>query len=104
VQANFKETVLRHVKPGMKARITFPMYPGQEFTGTVETLGWNVNRQQSARNGLPVVEKENEWFLLPQRFPVQIALDQPPPDYPLHVGQSANVQIQTGHWQCPSLR
>ena len=104
IQANLKETVLTHVKPNMKARITFPMYPGQVFIGTVQQLGWSVNRQQTARNGLPVVEKENEWFLLPQRFPVQISLDETPTDYPLHVGMSANVQIETGHWQWPSLR
>lgn len=104
VQANLKETVLTDVRPGMKARIVFPLYPEHTFHGTVEQIGWGVNRQLRAGNALPVVEKENEWFLLPQRFPVQIAIDDPDPDLPLHVGLSANVHIETGHWQLPRIR
>ena len=104
IQANLKETVLTHVQPGMKATISFPMYPGQVVTGTVQQRGWNVNRQQTAHNSLPVVEKENEWFLLPQRFPVQIALGRLSTNHLLHVGMSANVQIETDRWQWPSLR
>jgi multidrug efflux system membrane fusion protein len=104
VQANYKETVLTHVKPGQRARIKLPMYPGVPFHGRVTEIGWNANRQRTGQYALPVVEKENEWFLLPQRFPVQIALDSPPPEHPLHVGMSADVQIDIGRWQLPSLR
>ena len=104
IQANFKETVLRHVKPGMKAMIEFSMYPDRTFHGTVGQIGWGVNRQIWAENGMPVVEKENEWFLLPQRFPVQILLNDLPPDLELHVGQSAYVHIDTGRWEFPPIR
>jgi len=104
VQANFKETVLRHVRPGQRARLEFWLYPGTTFHVTVSDIGWNANRQRSGQYGLPVVEKENEWFLLPQRFPVQIELDAEDMDRPLHVGMSANVHIETGRWQWPSIR
>lgn len=104
VQANFKETVLKDVKPGMKAIIVFPMYPDRTFHGIVGQIGWNVNRQLRAGNALPVVEKENEWFLLPQRFPVQILLEDLAPDIELHVGLSANVHIDTGRWEFPPIR
>jgi len=104
VQANFKETVLRHVRPGQRARLHFWIYPGKEFHGTVTDIGWNAARQLTGQYALPVVEKENEWFLLPQRFPVQIELDAMDPGYPLHVGMSADVHIDTGRWQWPSIR
>ncbi len=39
VQANFKETVLKDVKPGMKAIIVFPMYPDRTFHGIVGQIG-----------------------------------------------------------------
>ena len=104
IQANFKETVLKHVKPGMKAIIEFPMYPERTFHGKVDQIGWGVNRQRWAENGMPIVEKENEWFLLPQRFPVQIVLDDLPADIELHVGQSAHVHIDIGRWEFPPIR
>ena len=104
IQANFKETVLRHVRPGQRARLDFWLYSGKTFYGTVTDIGWNASRQLTGQYALPVVEKENEWFLLPQRFPVQIQLEAQDPNYPLHVGMSANVHIETGRWQWPSIR
>lgn len=80
------------------------MYPDRTFYGKIGQIGWRVNRQLWSENGMPVVEKENEWFLLPQRFPVQIVLDALPPEIHLHVGQSANVHIDTGIWEFPPIR
>ena len=96
IQANFKETELAHLRPDQEARIWLWQYPGKEFRGRVEPSGWGVDRKTtSAVSGMPVVEKENEWFLLPQRFPVQIRITDPDPAYPLHPGASAFVQIKT---------
>ena len=44
---------------------------------------------------MPVVAQENEWFLLPQRFPVQIRITDPPDDPVLHFGGSAYVELKT---------
>lgn len=41
------------------------------------------------------VTNENQWVLLPQRMPVQIKIMDPDPKYPLRVGTSAYVYIQT---------
>ena len=47
-------------------------------------------------NFMAEVEKENEWFLLPQRFPVQVKItDKEISKYPLHVGASATVIVDT---------
>ena len=96
VQANFKETELAHIKPGQKAKIWLWQYPGKTFHGKVEATGWGVDRKiTDPSSGMQTVQKENEWFLLPQRFPVQIRIIDPDPAYPLHPGGSAYVQVET---------
>ena len=94
VQANMKETELAHVRAGDKASIKLLMYPHHVFQGVVSNTGWGVGRQQTAtHSGLSTVADENQWILLPQRFPVQIKILNPSPAYPLHVGASADVII-----------
>lgn len=97
IQANLKETELSNVREGQKVWIKLWIYPGKIFEGEITKVGWNVNRQEtSMTNFLAEVEKENEWFLLPQRFPVQVKItDKDISKYPLHVGSSATVIIDT---------
>jgi multidrug resistance efflux pump len=97
VQANLKETELANVRAGQTVEIRLWLYPGHVFHGKVANMGWNVERQlTSDKSALAVVKKENEWFLLPQRFPVQILLtDHDIDKYSLHVGASATIKIQT---------
>lgn len=96
VQANIKETMLRNVRPGQKAKVVLSIYPDKTYSGVVDQIGWGVNRQLSAqKSALPEVVKENEWYLLPQRFPVHILIEEPDPELPLHVGASAYVTIET---------
>ena len=94
VQANFEETDLSLLRPGQKARIWLWQYPGKCFNGVVETVNWSVERRESvSRTGLQSVAGENQWFLMPQRFPVQIRIVDPDPEYPFHLGGSAFVQV-----------
>ena len=75
VQANLKESELSAIKPGVEAKIWLWQHPGKLFTGIVEHTGYaSERRKMSSKTGLTEVEKENEWFLLPQRFPVQIKI------------------------------
>jgi len=99
VEANIKETQLGHVRPGQKAIISLPLYPNHTFSGTVTQTAWAASRQQTdKRTSLPIVASENQWFLLPQRFPVLIKFNHPDFNkYPLHVGASASVKILTNH-------
>ncbi len=98
IQANLKETELGNVRPGQAVKIRLWLYPTHLIKGVVDNIGWSVDRQMTAENNaLPLVKKENEWFLLPQRFPVQIKItDHDSKKYPLHVGASATVTIETG--------
>ena len=96
VQANFKESELSGIRKGQTARIWLWQYPGGVLKGVVEETGWSAERRKTApETGLPVVEKENEWFLLPQRFPVQIRIVDPPAGLLLTPGGSAYVSINT---------
>lgn len=96
VQANFKESELSEIAEGMSARIWLRQYPGHLYDGVVEQVGWGAERREmSHETGLPVVRKENEWFLLPQRFPVQIRILNPDRRLQLHHGASAYVEVDT---------
>ena len=95
VQANFEETDLSRIQPGQTAKIWLWQYPGHEYKGVVEAVGWSAERREMSREtGLPVVKKENEWFLLPQRFPVQIRILNPDRELQLHHGASAYVEVE----------
>ena len=97
VQANFKETDLGSVRSGDNSTVRLRMYLGDKiYQGKVVSTNWAVNRQQSnTRNQLQEIENENQWVLLAQRFPVLIEILNPDPNFPLHIGASAYVNIET---------
>jgi len=97
IQANFNETDLRNVRPGQKVYIWLRMYYFNKlFKGEIVNTLWAAERQNTAmRSQLQKVRNENEWLLLPQRFPIQIKILNPDPNYPLHPGASAYVYIDT---------
>ena len=97
IQANFNETDLRFVRPGDKAYIILRMYYFDKiFHGVVVNSLWAAERQKTAaKSQIQLVANENEWLLLPQRFPIQIKILDQDPNYPLNPGASAYVYIST---------
>lgn len=97
IQANFNETDIRNVRVGDKVYIILRMYYFDKiFHGRVVNSLWAAERQKTAsKSQIQVVLNENEWLLLPQRFPIQIKILDPDPDYPLNPGASAYVYIST---------
>lgn len=94
IQANFEETELSLIKEGQKASIKLWQYPDKVFEGVVTATGWGVSRMNSNQYGMPEVQQENEWFLLPQRFPVQIRIiNVDESKYQLHPGGTAWVRV-----------
>ena len=93
--ANFKETYLESIKIGMRVKVYLIAYPGKEFRGTVQGIGWALFQQNGATVGvLPAVEPTLNWVRLAQRFPVRIILDNPDPDFPYRMGATAVVTIK----------
>ncbi|AHE66457.1 HlyD family secretion protein [Legionella oakridgensis] len=92
VVSRYRETAIRLIKPGDKAKITLDMYPGKTFHGHVESIGWGINRVQAgevAPSTLTYMEATEDWIKIAQRFPVRIFFDDLDEQYPLRIGANA---------------
>ena len=94
VIANFRETELRRIQPGMKVEVYVMSRPDKRFVGTVDSTGFGVtpdaNLIGSISQGLPDVQRSLNWVHLATRFPVRVRIDSPSPEY-FRVGASATV-------------
>jgi len=68
-------------------------YPGIDFIAQVDSVGAATGSEFSA---LPAQNATGNWVKVVQRVPVRLAVT-PDPDYPLRVGMSTNIEIDTGH-------
>lgn len=92
VYANYKETQLARIHPGQPVKIEVDMYPGQTFHGVVE----NINPATgSVFSLLPPQNANGNWVKVIQRVPVKIRVENPNPKFPLLVGTSTTVTIDT---------
>jgi len=93
VVANFKETQLARVRPGMKAAVAVDGFPEKTFSGTVESISAGTGSRFSL---LPPENATGNWVKVVQRVPVKILLD--PREYgnphTLRAGMSAVVTIK----------
>jgi membrane fusion protein (multidrug efflux system) len=93
VVANFKETQLSRVRPGMPATVEIDTVPGQVFHGTVDSLSAGTGSRFSL---LPPENATGNWVKVVQRVPVKIRLDPREFGNPhtLRAGMSAYVVIR----------
>ncbi len=94
VDANFKETDLERIHPGQPAKVEVDIYPGVTFNAVVQGI--------SAGSGaafalLPPENATGNWVKVTQRFPVRVNIINPDPKYPLRVGASSVVTVNTRH-------
>jgi multidrug efflux system membrane fusion protein len=90
--ANFRETDLRGLRIGDGATIWVMGHEGQPLHGTVESLGAGVQPQGAAGPGLPEVDRNLNWVVVAQRFPVWVRLDAPAQPF-LRIGATASVRV-----------
>jgi membrane fusion protein, multidrug efflux system len=94
VIANFRESLLRHIEPGMTADVYLMSKPNIKYHGVVEGIGRAVVPEEAPQlSGLPDVKRELNWVRLAQRFPVRIRMEASPADPALRVGVTAIVTI-----------
>jgi len=97
VLANFRETQLEHIQPGMAADIYLMSDSGLRLSGVVESTGYGVTPDPSILGritpGLPDVQRTLNWVHLASRYPVRIRIQSPPPDR-MRLGESAVVVIR----------
>ncbi len=97
VLANFRETQLRYVQPGMSADVYLMSAPGLRLQGVVESIGYGVTPDPSVLGriapGLPDVQRTLSWVHLASRYPVRIRIQSPPAGR-MRLGESAVVVIR----------
>lgn len=92
VDANFKETELERIRPNQPAKIEVDIYPDIVFEGVVEAISVGSG---AAFSLLPPENATGNWVKVTQRIPVRIRFINPDPHYPLRVGASSTVTINT---------
>jgi len=95
VLADYRETELAHIAPGMEAQVYVLTNPRYRFRGTVQGIGWAVNPEdQPISPGVPQIKRELNWVHIAQRFPVRIRIENPEPPDVFRVGASAVAIIR----------
>ncbi|CAM4375401.1 MAG: Colistin resistance protein EmrA [Legionellaceae bacterium] len=92
IDANFKETELENIREGQKAKIKIDIYPKKIFQGRVIAISQGSG---AAFSIFPPENATGNWIKITQRFPVKIIITNPDPHYPLRVGASCEVTIDT---------
>jgi len=92
VDANFKETDLQRVRANQTVKIALDMYPDITFQGRVTAISAGSGATFSI---FPPENATGNWVKVTQRFPVRIDITHPDPKYPLRVGASCSVTVDT---------
>ena len=94
VEANFKESQLRHLRIGQPVTLSADVYGGEvTYRGTV--IGQDAGTG-SAFSLLPAQNATGNWIKVVQRVPIRIALDpRQVADHPLQLGLSMRVTVDT---------
>lgn len=94
---NFRETQLKHIRPGMRADVYLLSDPRHPLQGTVASVGFGVTPDGDILGrlgpGLPDVQRTLNWVHLASRFPVRILIDSPDTNL-LRMGESSAVIIR----------
>ena len=92
VEANFKETQLRHMRLGQEVELRSDLYGGDvTYKGHVTSLGMGTG---SAFSLLPAQNASGNWIKIVQRVPVRVAIDAKQlAEHPLRIGLSMKAEV-----------
>ena len=95
--ANFRETQLRHIRPGMHADVYVLSRPNVRYDGVVDSVGFGVQPDSSLVGSfspsLPDVQRSLNWVHLATRYPVRVRI-QAPTTEAFRLSESAVVVIR----------
>jgi multidrug efflux system membrane fusion protein len=95
--ANFRETQLRHIKPGMHADVYVLSRPNVRYDGVVDSVGFGVQPDATLVGtfspGLPDVQRSLNWVHLATRFPVRVRIEASETE-PFRLSESAVVVMR----------
>jgi membrane fusion protein, multidrug efflux system len=93
IYANYKESVIRHMKVGHTAWVWLDTYPWHVHRATVQGIARGISRVEGDRKLLPYVAPTTDWIRLERRFPVTLVLQEQSPDIILHMGADARTLL-----------
>ena len=96
--ANFRETQLHRIKPGMHADLYVLSRPSIKYDGVVDSVGFGVQPDSTlvgrfSSTGLPDVQRSLNWVHLATRFPVRVRINAPESE-PFRLSESAVVVMR----------
>jgi membrane fusion protein, multidrug efflux system len=96
--ANFRETQLHHIHPGMHAYVYVLSRPSIRYEGIVDSVGFGVTPDSTlvgtfSQTGLPDVQRSLNWVHLATRYPVRVRI-QAAETEPFRLSESAVVVIR----------
>jgi multidrug efflux system membrane fusion protein len=96
--ANFRETQLHHIHPGMHADVYVLSRPQVKYDGVVDSVGFGVRPDSTlvgtfTQTGLPDVQRSLNWVHLATRYPVRVRILAPETE-PFRLSESAVVVIR----------
>jgi membrane fusion protein, multidrug efflux system len=96
--ANFRETQLHRILPGMHAYVYVLSRPTVRYEGIVDSVGYGVQPDTTlvgsfSSSGLPDVQRSLNWVHLATRFPVRVRINAPETE-PFRLSESAVVVIR----------
>jgi membrane fusion protein, multidrug efflux system len=93
IYANYKESVIRHMKVGHPAWVWLDTYPWHIHRATIQGIARGISRELGERKMLPYVAPTTDWIRLERRFPVTLVLQEQNPDIVLHMGSDARTLL-----------
>ena len=102
IDANFKETQLKHMRIGQPVEIRSDLYGSEvKYSGTVDSLGVGTG---SAFSLLPAQNATGNWIKIVQRVPVRIRINSEElAKNPLRIGLSMDVNVSLHDQSGPAL-
>ncbi|MCM1028522.1 MAG: HlyD family secretion protein [Pseudoflavonifractor sp.] len=91
ITANFKETQLKHIRPGSEAVIKVDALPGKTFTGRVEAISTATG---AALSILPQDNSAGNFVKVRQRIPVRIELTDTAGLQDLSAGMNVECEVK----------
>jgi len=81
VLANYRESKLKHIRPGQHVEVYLMDQPSKRYDGVVDSIGRGVFPEDGGTaDGLPNVDRTLNWVHLSARFPVRIRVLNPDPE------------------------
>ncbi len=101
IDADYRESQLDHIRPGMKAQVFLMSDPSHPIIGVVQSISPGVTSSDASSEGglpgtpggLPLVQRTLNWVRLATRYAVRVKI-QPNKSQAMRIGTSAEVYLK----------